>query len=94
MSFKRPRCKVTVLKRTIHKDLVDEYVHPDRELNLCEIFSDGQEFIIDDPFPLETPKGFCPWAWADIRSDLVMLVSGGNVPWMKEEGTVITGCTD
>jgi len=40
------------------------------------------------------PEDFCPWAWADIRGDLMMIVTGGDPPWIKQRNTTITGCTD
>jgi uncharacterized repeat protein (TIGR04076 family) len=40
------------------------------------------------------PEGFCPWAWADIRGDIMTIMAGGDLPWIKQRGTTITGCTD
>jgi uncharacterized repeat protein (TIGR04076 family) len=95
MSTEMPKCKITVLKRTVNQDLIDEYLDDSyQEHGLCECFRDAQEFSID---PSEIPKDFlecCPWAWADIRKDILTVASGGNMPGIKQSGTVITGCRD
>ena len=85
------KCKITVLKRTLNKDLADEYMDAE-DFGPCERFSDGQEFVVEHPF--EAPAGFCPWAWADIRGDIMTIATGGDFPWMKQRGVQITGCTD
>jgi len=93
MSSEIPKCKITVLKRTINQDLIDEYLDdPYKDFGLCECFSDGQEFIIESPSVV--PEDFCAWAWADIRRDILTVVVGGDMPGMRLRGTVITGCTD
>ena len=93
MSFGLPRCKITVLKRTLNQDLVEEYLDDAyKDTGLCECFEDGQEFVIE---PGEgVPEGFCVWAWADMRSDIMTVAYGGDMPGMKQCGTFITGCTD
>jgi uncharacterized repeat protein (TIGR04076 family) len=93
MSSGLPNCKITVLKRTLHRDLVEEFLEDEyKDTGLCECFEDGQEFVID---PGEgVPEGFCVWAWADIRSDIMTTTYGGNMPGMKQRGTFISGCRD
>jgi uncharacterized repeat protein (TIGR04076 family) len=77
----------------INKDLIDAYVSKDRgEFDLCPVYQDGQEFIIEN-FP-SRPDGFCDWAWADIQRDVVGVMFGSHFPWMQEPGVVITCCTD
>jgi uncharacterized repeat protein (TIGR04076 family) len=86
-------CKITVVRRTIHRDLIDEYSSNTSEsFGLCERYGDGQEFLIEG-FP-EKPEGFCDWAWTDIHRDVVALMIGGNFPWMRQPGTAVTCCTD
>ena len=87
-----PKCKITVLKRMVNRDLADEYLDTTGDFGDCEQFSDGQEVIVEHPF--RPPEGFCPWAWADIRGDIMIVMAGGDVPWTKQRGTVIAGCTD
>ena len=93
MSSGLPECKITVVKTTLHQDLIDEYlddVH--NHMGLCECFQDHQEFLVA---PGEgVPEGFCPWAWADIRHDILTVAYGADIPGMRQPGTVITGCTD
>ena len=93
MSLGMARCKITVLKRTINQDLIDEYMVDEyRGTGPCEYFRDGQEFIIEDH--VEVPEGFCASAWADIRKDIFSVATGSNMPWIRQAGTTIAGCTD
>jgi uncharacterized repeat protein (TIGR04076 family) len=93
MSFGLPKCKITVLKRTLHQDLANEYLDDSyKDMGLCECFEDGQEIVIDPGAGV--PEGFCAWAWADIRGDIMTVAYGGSMPGMKQRGTLITGCTD
>ncbi len=85
-------CKITVLKRTLNQDLVDQFLETEGDFGACEMFTDGQEFILDHPF--KQPEGFCPWAWADIRADIMNIMSGGDLPWIKQRGVTIAGCSD
>jgi uncharacterized repeat protein (TIGR04076 family) len=96
MPSERPKCRITILKRTLDEDLADEYMDEEyKPLEPCDRFSDGQEFLLDGYEGLSAiPEGFCPWAWADIRHDLLRVMSGGNVPGVKQPGTTIAGCTD
>ena len=87
-----PKCKITVLKRTLNQDLIDEYLSPEEEFKQCDCFYEGQEFIMESPF--NPPKDFCSWAWADIRQDILALMSGANYYWVKQKGVTISGCTD
>lgn len=93
MSSQMPKCKITVVKRTINQDLIDEYLEiPQEHPGPCEYFSEGQEFIVEQVW--EPPEGFCAWAWADMRKDILIAVGGGRFPGMKRSGIVITGCSD
>jgi uncharacterized repeat protein (TIGR04076 family) len=92
MAHTMSKCKITVLKRTLDRDLAAEYMEKGSDLARCERFKEGQEFLLDHPF--EMPAEFCPWAWADIRNDILTMASGGNLSWMKLPGVAIAGCTD
>lgn len=85
------KCKLTVLKRMINKDLAAEYLN-NPDLKPCELFTEGKEYIIDSLSSI--PEGFCTWAWSDILRDIAIIITGGNLDWMKKEGTHITCCTD
>ncbi|MFX0015965.1 MAG: TIGR04076 family protein [Promethearchaeota archaeon] len=88
-------CKITVLKRTVNEDLITEYLKEKfQEIQPCEQFKDGQEFIVTKEKRYSPPEGFCKWAWADIRHDLLTLAYGGTIPHMKNEKANIVGCTD
>jgi uncharacterized repeat protein (TIGR04076 family) len=84
------KCKITVLKRTIHQDLVDEYLK--EPMAQCEQFHDGQEFVVESPW--SAPEGFCVWAWADIRKEIFAILLGANLPWAKPSNVAIACCTD
>ena len=56
--------KITVVKKVLHNDLVDEYLYPrskERGFGVCDTVEEGQEFISED----NCPEGFCHWAWAE-----------------------------
>ena len=87
------KCRVTVLKRTVNKDLAEEYmVEEYQDIKPCEIFEDGQEFVLD--LMEEVPEDFCTWAWADIRKDMLAIATGADMPGLKEPGTAICACSD
>ncbi len=83
------KVKITVLKRTIFPDVVDEFLSSGT--SPCEIFQDGQEFILDSV--TVPPEGFCAWAYADIHKYIVLVKYDGNFG-LKQEGTAIACCTD
>lgn len=91
------KCKITVVKRTINQDLIDEYIDEKyrNHMKPCENLKDNQEFILEGETTLSHPPAdFCAWAWADIRKDILTIAVGGDMPGLKQQGTVITGCTD
>lgn len=84
------RCRITVLKRMLNKDITEEYCN--REIMPCEKFYEGQGFIIED---WERPEDFCEWAWNDMHQSYRALMTGdASEGWMKDEGTLIYSCTD
>jgi uncharacterized repeat protein (TIGR04076 family) len=95
MSVNMPKCKITILKRTVNQDLIDEYLEDEyKDHGACACFHEGQEFVIDTSTMPEDFSSICPWAWADIRQDIMIVASGGNMPGIKPRGTIITGCRD
>ncbi len=86
------RVKITVLKKTDTKQIFGDNPPMGRAIEACESFEEGQEFIVNEDG--EMPKGFCHWAWNDIYKNVITLMFGGNFPWMKEEGTSVSCCTD
>lgn len=77
------KCKITVLKRTVNNEWNQEFRN--REGTKCELFKDGQEFVLDSQW--SAPEGFCHWAWADMRS-MIQLVNEGKFE------TFVSCCTD
>ena len=93
MSFNMPECRITVLKRTINQDLIDEYLDDEyKSIGPCDVFRDGQEIVIEDYSVV--PEGFCASAWADIRKDILTVAMGANMHGIREPGIVITGHTN
>ena len=88
------KCKITVIKKTLNRDLIDKYIIDDyQEMGCCEKFKTQQEFIID-PNSEIVPENFCRWAWADMRKEIMMIASGGQFEWYKNPKMTIVGCTD
>lgn len=93
MSSTNVKCKITVLKRMLNQDLIDEYLENANEHpGLCEYLQEGQEFMVEQIW--QPPEGFCAWAWADIRKEILAAVGGGKYPGMKKRGLIIAGCSD
>jgi uncharacterized repeat protein (TIGR04076 family) len=87
--------RITVLKRTLHQDRVDEVIS-DQEFRAtfarCPIFEEGQTFLSTD-WPSK-PDGFCERAWPDIRHEVAMVMHDASVPWIEDPGITITCCND
>jgi uncharacterized repeat protein (TIGR04076 family) len=92
MPYDLSTCRITVLKRTVDHDLANEYLDDPDDFGPCTRYHDGQEFVLENPFAI--PEGLCPWAWANMRQDILTLASGGNFPWINRPGTAIAGCPD
>ena len=90
------RCKIKVIKRSINQDLAKNYLDTStdfgKNFGACDVFRDGQNFVVDEPW--KAPEGFCEWAWADIRHDLFALANGADLNWIKQPGTAVCCCTD
>ena len=69
---KKTRLKITVLRKTLNTDLHQKYRNSPGQV--CSLFEEGQEFILDSPYG--PPKDFCQWAWADIRHYLQGMFGG------------------
>ena len=91
-----PKVKITVLERALFEDICRE--HASKRFvegggcKPCGLFEDGQEFVLDHG--LDKPEGFCSYAWADIRHELMVVLNGGSRPYVAQEGTAIVCCTD
>ncbi len=86
------KCKITVVKRSVNTDLVNEYVTEPNIFPICNKVEDGQEFLVSSPFDL--PEGICASAWADIRPYVIAIASGGSFSMMKKPHSILATCTD
>jgi len=82
--------KITVLKKLETGEIFEEFAVEGAK-NSCPLVKVGEEYVSKN---MDMPEGFCGWAWADIQRDLVHLAMGGDFPWMREEGVMISCCTD
>lgn len=85
-------CKVTVVKRSCDLELVNSYVKNPDGISACDLLADNQEFLISNPY--EKPDGLCSYAWADIRSQILAIATGGSFDFLKDDNTAIATCTD
>ena len=87
------KVKITVLKRFDPSEVFEKSpVTPVAQLGACELFRDGQEFIVGED--LKMPEGFCNSAWVSIYGNVRLLGFGGNLPWFKEKGVAVNCCID
>jgi uncharacterized repeat protein (TIGR04076 family) len=82
--------KITVLRRVRTGEILKEYGASTVEAE-CPTMKEGTEYISNAG---KIPEGFCVWAWADIHRDIAVLSFGGDFPWIKKKGTMISCCTD
>ena len=85
------KVKITVVKKVNNKDMFGD--NPPLGFTgvpECDRLELGQEFISEGG----CPEGFCAWAFADIHRDITHLHLGGDYPWMKQKGTILSCCTD
>lgn len=86
------KCKVTVVKKEFNSDLVERFVKQPENFAICDRVEDDQEFIISNAF--EMPEGICPYAWADIRSMILAISTGGSFEIMKNKNSTLASCSD
>ena len=90
-----PKVRITVLKRTLHQDLVDQVIQDEafrQQFGRCAVFEEGQTFVSKD-WPTK-PDGFCERAWPDIRHEIAMVMYNATIPWIEQPGVTITCCND
>ncbi len=89
----RQNVRITVLKRFHPSEVFkDNPATPVEPLGACELFRDGQEFLVGEDGKM--PEGFCASAWHTIFGNVRTLAFGGNFPWFKEKGVSISCCSD
>ena len=87
--------KITVLKALSTQEVFGEEKAKEfgaQPNNICPVMKEGAVFTVTKEGKI--PEGFCTWMWHGIYPDIITLMMGGNFPWMKEEGTIISCCTD
>jgi len=92
-----PKIKITVVKRAAHVDLLKQYMNTDdfpQATGPCEVMQDGQEFIMDGLFARRPETFNCQGAWNDIQRNLASVMYGGDLPWIRQPGTVVASCSD
>jgi uncharacterized repeat protein (TIGR04076 family) len=89
------KVKITVLETSFRKEFVDLYVERERARTLgpCEVFREGQEFVVDPIAGM--PPGFCTWAWDDLYKVLIAYYASGKFDmWYEGGDTMIACCSD
>ena len=85
------RVRITAVRRTEYKDLMDMYENPIE--HACEVTM-GQEWISIDG---QRPEGMCSAAWESMRTFVQALARGGGNfydGWMKNPFSAMISCND
>lgn len=86
------KIKITVVKRFSPSEVFKTSpVTPLGTFGACEVFEEGQEFIVEN---MNMPEGFCTTAWISIYSNVRLLSFGCDLPWLKEKGVAVNSCID
>lgn len=89
-------CKITVLKKTLDKELAAEYGA--EGLGPCPMLAEGQIFYA----AYACPAGFCAEAWKAIYQYVFALAHGAGKDgglfyygdWIRKPGVAICSCND
>lgn len=87
-------CRITVLKNTFQKDLVEEYGY--ENFGPCTAMPAGKTFLTKN----EKPDGFCSDAWIAISQYVFALTHGDGKTmfydnnWVRMPGVAICSCND
>jgi len=93
------KVKITVLRRELFSDLQEQYCS-NPNAGKCNLFYDGQEFILDwngqGGFQRMMDGTFCAEAWDSISRYIYTAIQGGSPMqgWMKDERVMIACCND
>ena len=82
--------RITVLKKLKTGDVFEKYASSEMTPE-CTAMKEEKVYMSKG---MQMPEGFCSWAWADIQRDVIHLSLGGDFPWIREKGTMISCCTD
>ena len=85
--------KISVVKAFSKEDVFGDDVPEDLSStqSRCGRHRPGEVFIAEGSDP---PEGLCPWAYADIFRDVVILWRGIDFPWVGKPGVMYSSCTD
>lgn len=85
------KCRITVMKRAVHEDLMEKYENPIEYA--CDM-TIGDVYIANG---WKKPDGLCNSAW-DSLSPFVLALSSGSEDifdgWMKNEKSAMISCND
>lgn len=90
------KCKITVLRREYFQDLADKHL-ADPQVGPCQVFQDGQEFIVGNEDFFKMLHGrFCSEAWDCLSRYVYAALQGGSIMrgWTNDEKVMITCCND
>ena len=88
------KVKITILKKTLDKELADEYGAVG--LTACPMMKEGQVFYAD----YARPEGFCDEAWKAVYQYVFALAHGAGREtfyygdWIRKPGVAICSCND
>ena len=85
------KVKITVMKRTVHTDLIELYENPIE--HTCDM-TIGDVFYSENA---ERPEGFCSAAWDSVYPFVKELAEGGGNfydGWMKDPYSAMISCND
>ena len=88
-----PKCRITVVQKTLYSDLIQNYCDPDTVP--CELFEVGESFVLDkaDFFAMRLPVRFCSEAWRAISHYVFAIIQGAEIRWMHN-GSMLACCND
>ena len=85
------KCRITVMKRAVHNDLIEKYENPIE--HACDM-KIGQVFVSEAG---EKPEGLCNAAWGSMEYFVKELANGGGNfydGWMKNPQSAMISCND
>ncbi len=85
------KVRITVMKQTVHQDLIDKYENPIE--NACDMKA-GQVFIANG---CQKPEGLCGSAWESMSAFVMTLAHGGEDiynGWMNNRRSAMISCND
>lgn len=85
------KCRITVVKKVQHDDLIQRYENPIE--HACDM-EEGAVFISENCM---IPSGMCESAWNSLLPFVMILANGGqNIydGWMKDSRSAMISCND